>query len=286
MSVYGEALSNQAAQVSDYDRGAGGLVTCTGFSDCNFCSFGAMVNKIINWLFGFLTVAAVLILAWAGFRLVTSGGDTTVMQWAKERIVYVIIGFVLMLASWLIVDTILRGLTGSEQGMNFWGSFDVENCGFMREPQSRTYDEYEVTVTLEEMLNEQTAGPINNPNGTSVTPDIEGMVSLNEMGLVVANGFEGISGPGRTDLAHPEVAAAALRMQELAVQRYGQPVFQVTAAYTDGVGHSANSRHYQGIAIDFDPVNGASTQQVANLAREVGFTFVLDEGSHVHGDMR
>lgn len=134
MSAYQGALDLQAAQ----------LVTCTGYTDCNFCSFGEMVNNIINWLFGILTVLAVVIMAWAGIKLVTSGGNQEAMRWAKERIVYVIIGFLLMLTSWLIIDTILRGLTGSEKGMNYWGSFDVENCGFVRTPQGVPYGEHEL----------------------------------------------------------------------------------------------------------------------------------------------
>ena len=105
-----------------------GIVQCTGF-DCNFCKFGEMLNLGINWLFGFMAVLAVVVLAIAGFRLVTSGGNTAERDWAKARIGYVVIGFLIMLSSWLIVDTILRGLTGSEKGMQVWGSFDIDNCG-------------------------------------------------------------------------------------------------------------------------------------------------------------
>lgn len=111
------------------------LVTCggPGQAECNFCILAEMTNSLINWLFGFMTVVAVLILAAAGFKLVTSGGDVSAKEWAKARITYVIIGFLLMLASWLIVDTILRGLTGSENGMAVWGTFDAGNCGSQTE---------------------------------------------------------------------------------------------------------------------------------------------------------
>jgi hypothetical protein len=270
-SVYGEALNNQMAQ---------GLVACQGLN-CDFCEFAATVNNVINWLFGFLTLVAVLIFVYAGFRLVTSNGNTDVSTWAKQRFAYIFIGLLLMLASWLIIDTILRGLTG--RGMNVWGTFDVTECGSMVTPVSVRYNEY--MPTLEDLANESETGASLNYRGTGVVADTSNMVSLRDAGVLVAD-WHGINGPGRTDLAHPTAVAAARRMQDLAVQRYGQAVFQVTAAYTEGVGHSAGSRHYQGIAIDFDPINGANNATVAALAREVGFTFVLDEGSHIHADMR
>ncbi len=122
-SVYGEALNNQSAQ----------LVTCSGL-DCDFCALAAMINGIVFWLFGFLTVVAVIVFVVAGFRLVTSAGNTEAATWAKQRFAYVLIGFLLMLASWLIIDTILRGLTG--QGMNVWGTFEVNECGSMFAPEA------------------------------------------------------------------------------------------------------------------------------------------------------
>lgn len=108
-----------------------GLVTCSG-TECDFCHLADMTNNVIRWLFGFLTLCAVLVFAIAGFKLVTSGGDTSAREWAKERLTYVVIGFLLMFAAWLIVDTILEGLTESG-GLEFWGSFDVTKCGEQRQ---------------------------------------------------------------------------------------------------------------------------------------------------------
>lgn len=124
------------------------LVLCDGSQDspCDFCALGEMVNVGINWFFGFMIVVAVLVVVSAGFKLVTSGGDVAAKEWAKARFTWVVIGFLLMLASWLIVDTILKGLTGSERGMNYWGSFDVENCGGQVTPEAQDLVEYEPEI--------------------------------------------------------------------------------------------------------------------------------------------
>jgi hypothetical protein len=122
--------------------------------------------------------------------------------------------------------------------------------------------------------------------GTTATPVAAGqMVSLRSLGVNVAN-WNGTNGPGRTDKAHPQVANAILRMQNAGKQKFGKLPFQVTAAYTENVGHSSNSKHYQGIAVDIQPINGITKDQVADLARQAGFSYVLVEAKHVHVDMR
>ncbi|MEN9920173.1 MAG: Peptidase, partial [Candidatus Parcubacteria bacterium] len=57
---------------------------------------------------------------------------------------------------------------------------------------------------------------------------------------------------------------------------------------TEGVGHSANSQHYVGTAVDLQPVSGgANYDQIIQLCRSAGFTFINDErgANHIHCDM-
>ena len=91
-----------------------GLVSCTG-PDCNFCSFVVMINNLISWLIGFLTLAAVLALVYAGFKLVVSAGDQGAMTDAKKMITNIVIGFIIVLSAWLIVDTLMKALLDLQQ---------------------------------------------------------------------------------------------------------------------------------------------------------------------------
>lgn len=93
---------------------ASGLVPC-GVGEgqmCNACHAVSLVNTLINYLISLFGVIAVIILIIVGFRLVTSGGNTEAWSSAKSAFTNLIIGFILVLASWLIVDTIMKGLTG------------------------------------------------------------------------------------------------------------------------------------------------------------------------------
>jgi len=103
---------------------AEGLVTCTGGDECNFCSFVSMVNGLIEWLIIVAVTLTVLLLAFAGFRLVTSAGDAAGFEQAKKIFVSSIIGIMIMLAGWTIVDTVLKITAGGDLGV--WNAVE---CG-------------------------------------------------------------------------------------------------------------------------------------------------------------
>jgi hypothetical protein len=110
-----------------------GLVTC-GFTDasgnfnsCDFCDFVVMVSNIVSWLFGFLVIVAVLMIVYAGIKLVISAGNPSAMTSAKSMITNVLIGFVIVLSAWLIVDTLLKALVDGDSGFGVWNQ--IEGCG-------------------------------------------------------------------------------------------------------------------------------------------------------------
>ncbi|MCB9814760.1 hypothetical protein H6784_05095 [Candidatus Nomurabacteria bacterium] len=99
------------------------FVTCSG-TDCSACNIVQMANKVLVWLiamaFLFFAVLAVI----AGFGLVTSGGNSEALSSAKQKFINAFIGLIIILASFLLVDTIMRGLlnggTGNIQGYGPW----------------------------------------------------------------------------------------------------------------------------------------------------------------------
>lgn len=96
---------------------AQGLVPQCGAS-CDWCHFMELVNNLVEWLIVMLSIVAVIGLVIAGFRLVTSGGNTSAWEGAKSMFTSVVVGIIIVLAAWLMVDTVLRMLTGS--GINGW----------------------------------------------------------------------------------------------------------------------------------------------------------------------
>jgi len=88
---------------------AAGFVTCNG-PDCSLCNLVEMANIIIKWLIGVMMIVFAIIFVSAGMKLVTSGGNPAAKTDAKEKLTNAIIGLIIVLAGWLLVDTLMRAL--------------------------------------------------------------------------------------------------------------------------------------------------------------------------------
>ena len=99
-----------------------GLVTCgnTGQPNCDFCTLVQMADGLFDFLFVLLTLAAIMTVMYAGFQLVISQGNSGAMEKAKGMVGNIIIGFVIILAAWLIIDTVMKGLVRSDSGFGQW----------------------------------------------------------------------------------------------------------------------------------------------------------------------
>ncbi len=83
------------------------LVPCNG-PDCGTCELVKLGNNIITWLVSVMAVICALVIVFAGFKMVTSAGNSGEITKAKEMIANTLIGFIILLAAWLIVDTIMK----------------------------------------------------------------------------------------------------------------------------------------------------------------------------------
>ena len=93
----------------------GGLVPCQG-ADCTACSVVDLVNNIVKWLIGILMIVFAIITAYAGFGLVTSGGNPAAKTEAKQKLTNALIGLIIVLAAWILVDTLMRAILAGGNG--------------------------------------------------------------------------------------------------------------------------------------------------------------------------
>ncbi len=66
----------------------------------------------INWLLGFLGLIAIIMVIYGGFLYLTSGGDDAAASKGRTVILYAIIGIVIILLSYAIVNTVIRIFEG------------------------------------------------------------------------------------------------------------------------------------------------------------------------------
>lgn len=89
------------------------LVVCT--DDCKFADLIKLANVVIKFLmFQIATPLAAIGFAVAGWKLMTSGGNTSAKEDAKKIGWSVLIGFGIAMSAWLVVDTIFDALLKPE----------------------------------------------------------------------------------------------------------------------------------------------------------------------------
>jgi uncharacterized membrane protein YhdT len=108
---------------------AAGLVPCGGATErpCQTCDVVVLTNNVVSWLVMILgTIAAILIVV-AGVRLVTSGGNTGAMEEAKSSMTNLIIGYLIVLSAWLVLDYGLKALL-IQDGTKSFGVWNEVSC--------------------------------------------------------------------------------------------------------------------------------------------------------------
>ncbi|MEX0917349.1 MAG: pilin [Candidatus Paceibacterota bacterium] len=114
---------------------AQGLVPCGGEGQpaCNLCELVELGDNVLDFIIGAGVLISALLFAWAGILLVTAAGDSGQVGRAKSIFQGVIIGLIIMLAAWAIVDVILSTLTNKPIG--FWNSF---TCSVSQPAETQT----------------------------------------------------------------------------------------------------------------------------------------------------
>ena len=93
------------------------FVTCDGTTDnpCHFDDLIGTINSIINWIISIAGVIFTISCIYGGFLYMTSGENPGNKGKAKSIMYSTLIGFVVILVSWLIVYTILNTLVDPGQ---------------------------------------------------------------------------------------------------------------------------------------------------------------------------
>ncbi|MGB4253506.1 MAG: pilin [Minisyncoccales bacterium] len=119
----------------------GGLVPCGRRCDdpdttineqapCTFCHFLVLFKRIIDFLTTIIAfpVLALMIIA-GGIMFLTSSGNEKQLNKAKEILKTAVIGVVIILCAWLVIDTIITILTPGDSPLQSWNEINCPFCG-------------------------------------------------------------------------------------------------------------------------------------------------------------
>ena len=78
--------------------------------DCTFADLITATKKLVNFGTEFALIFSVVVIAWAGFKYMTSEGNPDKIKEANGMFLNVAKGIVIVLAAWLIVNLITTAL--------------------------------------------------------------------------------------------------------------------------------------------------------------------------------
>ncbi len=81
-------------------------------------------KNIVFWLFALAGIAAVFFVMFAGIKFLTSGGDPKQVEGARKTMTYAIIGLVIIILSFAIIN-----LIGVITGATCISAFGFNSCG-------------------------------------------------------------------------------------------------------------------------------------------------------------
>lgn len=83
------------------------IVPCDGV-DCTVGSLMQLANNILKFFVEVAIFIAAIVIAWGGFTMVTAGGDTGKVSKGRELMSNAVVGIIIVLAAFLLIDTIMK----------------------------------------------------------------------------------------------------------------------------------------------------------------------------------
>ncbi len=110
---------------------AAGLVPCgdPGEEECQACHIVELGQNVLTWLISISASIIAIIFAWAGMKIVMAKGSTENMSEAKGMMTNSIIGLVILLSAWLVIDTVLKlVITNDSEVKQRLGTWNEVKC--------------------------------------------------------------------------------------------------------------------------------------------------------------
>jgi hypothetical protein len=109
---------------------AQGLVPCAG-PNCNWCSLIQLIQNLINYAIYLGVLISAIVFAYAGVEYMTQESDWNMLrssgkggkEYAKNLLTSVMMGLVIILSGWLVVDTLLKALV-SDAKLGMWNKIE------------------------------------------------------------------------------------------------------------------------------------------------------------------
>lgn len=271
------------------------ILACTGV-DCNFCSLVTTIDNIIDFVIQLAVVLATIMLAITGFKMVASKGNPGAMQAAKDLLMNICIGVLLILAAWTLVDTLMKLLVSDQIVAQYgpWYDIDGSRCGSMLAPGNvnttfETPGVSENNIDLgRDALGIAVQGSSVSLSGVNANPGLSSGSSGSAVSLSGGStapvracnsaDLRTINFLGSSVTIHKNFVASAQRIDQRWRARGGDRLYRVTSvggySCRNIAGSSRYSAHAYGLAIDINPAQNPHTFPPRGLVTNMPAEFV------------
>lgn len=91
---------------------------CDGPGGCqNICDIATLAQNLLNYGIFLAVVLSAFLFAYAGWNMLVSGGNSEAYAKGKRVFGNVIIGLLIILAGWIVIDTLMRTFMGSSPSL-------------------------------------------------------------------------------------------------------------------------------------------------------------------------
>ncbi|KND49483.1 MAG: hypothetical protein AB203_00160 [Parcubacteria bacterium C7867-008] len=259
----------------------------------------AVVQKILNAIIAVGLVAVVFFVAWAGFSLITSGSNPGARTKAKNRLLNGIIGIVLILTSFLIVDTVMKVLYNPEakfEGGSFgnWNELLEGEGNYCIVPTVPNEINHGTLIEVVKEAGKEVIQPgteTSSTGGKTPAGTVPGSFTYDNAGIKAQTSHASGALTGLLSCMSKKLPAGVGKISSIsdsAIQS-GKATFETCAAKGTAAGcaHKAHSCHYGGNtcvgrsqAVDFGDETNATI--LKKVAAECGATYSGFEGDHLH----
>lgn len=99
------------------------------YKPCSICHVTILLDNIIDFLIYYVAIpGAGIMIAVGGFMILIGAGSESRVGAGKKMITNAVIGLIIVLGGWLIVDTGIKVLTGDRSAENFVGTLGPWNA--------------------------------------------------------------------------------------------------------------------------------------------------------------
>lgn len=117
---------------SVFNLASAAIVPCgpgTSKPSCQLCDLITLLKNISNFVITLAGILVVVYLLYGGFLMLTSAGSSKKVEEGRSVMTQAVIGLVIILSAWLIVDTTLRVFMGTNAPTE-WGPWNTfPSCG-------------------------------------------------------------------------------------------------------------------------------------------------------------